>query len=111
MSLGTWVWLASVLTFGLCLAALQVATMRWLRREIQADLAELRSALKAALAGVTSAQVIDSARAETDGIRGDPATMAAISAAIGDLEAGHTETADDVRAAMSRAGRRPERDR
>ena len=93
VSLETWVWLASVLTFGLCLAALQVATMRWLRRKIQADLAELRSALKAAWAGVTSAQVINSDQTETDAILGDPEAVSAISAA------------------MSRAGRRSERDR
>ncbi len=111
MPLETWVWLASVLTFGLCLAALQVATTRWLRKEIQADLAELRSALKADFDLLSAIRVIDSDRAETDAILGDPETMAAISAVIGDLEVGHTETADDVRAAMSRAVRRPERDR
>ncbi|MDF1705597.1 MAG: type II toxin-antitoxin system Phd/YefM family antitoxin [Aeromicrobium sp.] len=42
---------------------------------------------------------------ETMAILSDSSAVAAISAGIGDLKAGLTETADDVRAAMVRAGR------
>lgn len=42
---------------------------------------------------------------ETIAILSDSSAVAAISAGIGDVEAGRTETADDVRAAMVQAGR------
>lgn len=42
---------------------------------------------------------------ETIAILSDSSAVKSISAGIGDLEAGRTETADDVRAAMVQAGR------
>lgn len=42
---------------------------------------------------------------ETIAILSDSPAVKSISAGIGDLEAGRTETADDVRAAMGQAGR------